>query len=524
VLCGAGSGFSSALPLEPESGTPTLAQLCQAVEAVGVPVVAALHGLVMGSGAELALAATARVALPGTRLVLPHVALGLCPEGGTTRRLPLRIGPEAALELMIAGRAVGLDEGLRLGLFDARGEADAAGAGLALLAAGRQPVPAPDPAVWGAAVAKARRAHASALPAVGRIIACVEAALLLPPDAAQAFESVAREDLETSAEAQGLRSAARAERRAAALPQGFAQTQPAGQIGLSGNSPALILLAEAASSHGLQVLWQASDSDRTGIVTGLETALAARQRRGQLTAATRAMAMARLQFHDTLPDDLPLRVVTTAPDRPVPGTVLVLDGAPGLLGLGIAPSGRASELALPAEDGVVGVAMSVATLRRIGLPPLLVSGRPGLGARVMQAGDAALRWMLRNGVPLRSLTTALEGFGAQAPILTTATRPNLREMAADEVLRGWLAAQANEGLRLVEAGIARRPSDIDHALVAGHGFPRWQGGPMHQADRRGLLVLRHDLRLWAGDDAIWQPAPLLDRLIGRGLRLSALDG
>ena len=91
-------------------------------------------------------------------------------------------------------------------------------------------------------------------------------------------------------------------------------------------------------------------------------------------------------------------------------------------------------------------------------------------------------------------------------------------------LRRWLAALANEGLRLVEAGIARHGSDIDHVLVAGHGFPRWQGGPMHQADRRGLMVLRHDLRLWAEEDAIWHPAPLLDRLIGRGLRLSALDG
>jgi 3-hydroxyacyl-CoA dehydrogenase len=524
VLLGARASFSSALPLEPDPGTPTLAQVCRAVETGGIPVVAALHGLVMGSGAELALAASARVAVPGTRLALPYVALGLSPDGGTTRRLPRLVGAELALDLMISGRAIGLDEGLASGLIDARVETTLVEAALEYLEVAKTPRPI-DPANWAAAVAKARRGHANALPAVGRIIDCVEAALLLPPDAAQAFETVAREDLEASSEAQGLRSAARAERRAAALPQALTQAPAATQIGLSGQSPALVALAEAALSNGLDVIWQAaSDTERGVITTALETALAARQRRGQLTAAGRAGVMTKVQMLERLPEGMELRIVTAPPEQTDSGTLLVLDGAPGKLGLAVAPSGRASELALPAEHGVAGVAVAVATLRRIGLPPLLVSGTPGLGARVVQAGDAALRWMLRDGVPLRNLTAALEGFGVQAPILTTATRPVPREVVADEVLRRWLGAQANEGLRLVESGIARRPSDIDHALVAGHSFPRWRGGPMHQADRRGLLVLRHDLRLWARDDAIWQPAPLLDRLIGRGLRLSALDG
>ena len=54
------------------------------------------------------------------------------------------------------------------------------------------------------------------------------------------------------------------------------------------------------------------------------------------------------------------------------------------------------------------------------------------------------------------------------------------------------------------------------AIAAGI-VARWTGGPMHQADRRGLLVLRRDLKVWAAEaPALYSPAPLLDRLIGEG--------
>ncbi|NJM84526.1 MAG: hypothetical protein HC844_20615 [Tabrizicola sp.] len=45
---------------------------------------------------------------------------------------------------------------------------------------------------------------------------------------------------------------------------------------------------------------------------------------------------------------------------------------------------------------------------------------------------------------------------------------------------------------------------------------------MHQADRRGVMVLRRDLRDWARDDPFWTPAPMIDRLIAEGRSLAAL--
>ena len=73
------------------------------------------------------------------------------------------------------------------------------------------------------------------------------------------------------------------------------------------------------------------------------------------------------------------------------------------------------------------------------------------------------------------------------------------------------------GARLLERGIAQRASDIDFALVAGLGFPRWQGGPMFWADQRGLLILRRDLAEW-GQEApeIWAMAPLIADLAAQG--------
>ena len=44
---------------------------------------------------------------------------------------------------------------------------------------------------------------------------------------------------------------------------------------------------------------------------------------------------------------------------------------------------------------------------------------------------------------------------------------------------------AAEGQVILDEGIARQPSDIDLVEIHGYGFPRWRGGPMHAAARKG---------------------------------------
>ena len=133
--------------------------------------------------------------------------------------------------------------------------------------------------------------------------------------------------------------------------------------------------------------------------------------------------------------------------------------------------------------------------------------------------------MVARGVPQRMIAAALKDFGVQLPDPVSITVPTiLRAMPAGEILNRWLSALANEGARLLDEGIARRPSDVDYLMVAGYHFPRRRGGPMHQAERRGLMVLRHDLRAWGAEAALWSPAPLIDRLIRDGQNLATLDG
>jgi len=58
-----------------------------------------------------------------------------------------------------------------------------------------------------------------------------------------------------------------------------------------------------------------------------------------------------------------------------------------------------------------------------------------------------------------------------------------------EIQNSMIAVMANEGMRILEEGIAERPSDIDIVKIHGYGFPRWRGGPMHAAQVQGREVI-----------------------------------
>jgi enoyl-CoA hydratase len=80
--------------------------------------VAAVDGLALGGGLELAMACTMRVAAAGARLGLPEVKLGLIPGAGGTQRLPRLVGRGRALDIMLTGRQVEADEAYWIGLID----------------------------------------------------------------------------------------------------------------------------------------------------------------------------------------------------------------------------------------------------------------------------------------------------------------------------------------------------------------------------------------------------------------------
>ncbi len=80
------------------------------------PLIAALHGHVIGSGLEMALLCDLRVAADDALFALPEVSLGMIPAAGGTQTLPRTAGLGPALELLLTGRRIDAREALRIGL------------------------------------------------------------------------------------------------------------------------------------------------------------------------------------------------------------------------------------------------------------------------------------------------------------------------------------------------------------------------------------------------------------------------
>jgi len=82
------------------------------------PVIAALHGYVLGSGIEIALCCDLRIASEDAQFGLPEVRLGIIPAAGATQTLPRTIGRAKALEMLLNGRWISADEALEARLIN----------------------------------------------------------------------------------------------------------------------------------------------------------------------------------------------------------------------------------------------------------------------------------------------------------------------------------------------------------------------------------------------------------------------
>ena len=108
VVTGSGKAFSGGADIN-EFGSPkaiaepNLLTLILALEASTKPTVAAVHGICMGGGLELALGCHYRVAVAGAQVALPEVKIGLIPGAGGTQRAPRVLGVENALNLIVTG-------------------------------------------------------------------------------------------------------------------------------------------------------------------------------------------------------------------------------------------------------------------------------------------------------------------------------------------------------------------------------------------------------------------------------------
>ena len=80
------------------------------------PVIAALHGYVLGSGLEMALCCDLRIAADDARFGFPEVGLGIIPAAGGTQTLPRAVGQARALEMLLTARQIDAREAYAIGL------------------------------------------------------------------------------------------------------------------------------------------------------------------------------------------------------------------------------------------------------------------------------------------------------------------------------------------------------------------------------------------------------------------------
>ncbi|XP_005723414.1 peroxisomal bifunctional enzyme [Pundamilia nyererei] len=121
VICGQNGIFCGGADIKEFGGQmsgPPLIPMIHAIEAASKPVVAAIEGIALGGGLELALGCHYRIAHSKARVGLPEVTLGLLPGAGGSQRLPRLIGVPAALDLITTGRHVTAAEALKFGLVD----------------------------------------------------------------------------------------------------------------------------------------------------------------------------------------------------------------------------------------------------------------------------------------------------------------------------------------------------------------------------------------------------------------------
>jgi 3-hydroxyacyl-CoA dehydrogenase len=235
VFIGANGQFSAGADVndfntEPTPQTKTVRDVIAAVEKSEKTFVAAIEKNALGGGLELSLACDYRVALSDAKVGLPEIKLGLLPGAGGTQRLPRLIGAQDALDVMLKGRNVKMDEAKSKGIVDEVVDANLLDAALARATKGGKRRVSALKAIIGPGIPMqgapfiVSQAHKLVPPedrggfAAHKLIDAVEAAVTMPFPFGLAREARLFDELVRSAPSAALRHVFFAERELAKIP------------------------------------------------------------------------------------------------------------------------------------------------------------------------------------------------------------------------------------------------------------------------------------------------------------------
>jgi 3-hydroxyacyl-CoA dehydrogenase len=646
VVIGAGSVFIAGADVR-EFGKPPLPpflpDVIAALEASAKPVVAAIHGVALGGGLEIALGCHFRIADARAKLGFPEVSLGIIPGAGGTQRLPRLAGLEAAVDLVTSGRQIGAKEAQSLKIIDAVAEGELLPAAIAFaksravdVKAGRDlpristmnvaPPPSADFfATQKAKISRAAKGQDSPL----RALEAVQAAAELSYADGLKREREIFTELRGSDQAKALRHVFFAERAVSKVPglDGVAP-RPIKRIAVVGGGTMGAGIAVAALRSGYEVTM--IEADKEAVARGrvnVEKNLDGFVSRGRLTEDGKAEHLGRFDATTDygVTTDLDLAIEAVFEDMTVKQRVFkqlddnMRDGAVlatntsyldideiaaatkrprdviGLHFFSPAHIMRLLEIVEADKTGDDVIATGFELAKKLGKIGVLSGVCDGfIGNRILAKMRKQADYLVEDGAMPWDVDKAVEAFGmAMGPfrvmdlagldiawaarkrqaatrdpkeryvhiadrlceqgwfgqktgrgwyvyengkgspnpdvekiVLEESAKKNIarRKVGTDEIQSRILHAMINEGARILDEKIARRPLDIDMVEIHGYGFPRWRGGPMCQADIIGLPKVLDTIRGYAKDDPMfWKPSALLEKLVADGKTFADLN-
>ena len=543
---------------------PILLDVLTQIETLGKPVVAAIEGMALGGGFELALTCHARLAAPQACVGLPEVKLGLIPGAGGTQRFTRLAGPQAALEAITSGEALPAERALALGLIDALAT-DTRPAAIAYarrLAAEGTPAPASgreekiasaDPALFASwRAANARRFRGQLAP--WRIVDAIEAACTRVPAEAFRLERQYFLECRDSSQSRALMHVFHAERAARKIPGIGADVAPlpirrAAVVG-AGTMGAGIAMCFASAGFPVLLL-DVSDAALARGVAHIREHYAQSVARGRLTREQADAALERIgtavEYGSLGEVDIAIEAVFEDPalkrevferlDRSTPPHAILASNTSTLDIDRLAAATRRPQQVVgthffsPAHvmklmENVRGERSSPQTLatvmalaRQLGKVAVLAGNCDGfIGNRMLQYYGAQAERLLEEGATPEQVDEVIERFGfAMGPLA-------MRDLAGNDV--GW-AIRRNRTLPPDE-----RCSPILERMVAqgrlgrksGEGFYRYAGGRRtHNPEAQALIEsVSRELgieRRVIGDEEIL--ARLLHPLVNEGAKILA---
>jgi 3-hydroxyacyl-CoA dehydrogenase len=619
---------------------PHLPDLCNTIEASSKLVVAALHGTALGGGLEVALSCHYRCAVPGAKVGLPEVKLGLLPGAGGTQRLPRLVGASAALDLMTGGNPIDAGQAAILGLVDHVVDGDLRDAAFAwcreLVANDAEQRRTSELAVEDVPAGAleeyrrtlARRTRGQIAPQ--KIIDCVEAALSRPFPEGLQFEREKFIECMKSPQSAALRHMFFAEREAAKVRGLSSDTalRDVNKVGVIGAGTMGSGIATNFGSAGMHVVLLEVNDEALGRGLGLidrnyqggvkrgkmseEQALACR---GRITGTTDYGSLSDADLViEAVFENLELKqdvfgkldavcrqgaiLATNTSYQDVDRIAAATKRPQDVIGLHFFSPAHIMKLlevvrAEETADDVLATCMALA--KKIRKTPVVSGVCYGfIGNRMLGHYAREAQLCVIEGATPEQVDTAMEGWGmAMGPLavfdlagldvgykarqgLPEAERGDprafrvadalvemnrlgqktgagfyrydpetrkrssdadvqaliereaaelgveQREIDSEEIVDRLMFALVNEGMNILDEGIAQRPGDIDVVYVYGYGFPAWRGGPMHYADAVGLVHVLERIREFEqrfGPDN-WTPAPLLEKLVENGITLA----